>query len=102
MSLRYIAALAACSFICTCSSRGASPRRKEALYKGVDFKSFVHVAAIDPKMAKHVTEMLEANGIPSIVEGSVVYGVSVPPKMKAKAVGLLRADSAGKKYYIRF
>jgi hypothetical protein len=60
------------------------------------------MAAIDPAQADHVTKLLEANGIPNVVEGSVVYGVSIPPSMKDKALTILKADSDKQGYYIKF
>ena len=63
---------------------------------------FVSIAAIDPSCADHVRTVLERAGIESIIEGSVVYGVSVPPGEELRAVSLLRADSAAQQYWIQF
>jgi hypothetical protein len=67
-----------------------------------DYSKFVHVAVIDPKMADHVDQVLKRAGIQPIIDGSVVYGVSVPPGTESRATSLLRADSASQKYWIRF
>ena len=77
-------------------------RRPAAQAATPDYSKFVHVAAIDPKMADHVGQVLERAGIQSIIEGSVAYGVSVPPGSESRAASLLRADSAARKYWIQF
>lgn len=87
--------LAASVFLCACSSKTATPGRG-------DPRSFVGIAAIDPAKAEHVTRLLESNGIPSVVEGSVVYGVAIPPSMKDKAITILKADSDKQGYYVKF
>jgi hypothetical protein len=79
----------------------AVSKRKSDLYANQDSK-YVGVAAIDPKWAQHVQTLLERNGIPNIVEGSVAYGVSVPPDKKERAVELLQADVARHGYWARF
>ena len=91
-----------CLSMSACTSITTTQDNREALYKGVDYESFVHVAAIDPKRSEHVTALLEANGIPNVIEGSVVYGVSVPPAKKQEAIAVLKADSEKEKYYIKF
>ena len=67
-----------------------------------DYSKFVHVAAIDPKMADHVGRVLQRAGIQSIIEGSVAYGVSVPLGSESRATSLLRTDSAARKYWVQF
>lgn len=68
----------------------------------VDYDKFVPIAAIDPATADHVSQFLEQNGIETIIEGSVVYGVSVAPDQESRARSLLQADSAAGKYWIQF
>ena len=63
---------------------------------------FVPIAAIDPSYTDRVGRLLEMNGIESIIEGSVVYGVSVPAHQQALALSLLRADAAVKGYWTKF
>ena len=67
----------------------------------VDYEKFVPIAAIDPASADHVSKLLERNGIETIIEGSVVYGVSVAPDHELRARSLLRTDSAAGKYWIQ-
>jgi hypothetical protein len=95
-------ALAVILSICSCASQTATHDNSAELYKGVDYKTFVVVAAVDPAKSDHVTKLLHANGIPNVVEGSVVYGVSVPPSKKDKAIAVLKADSRKHAYYIKF
>ena len=63
------------------------------LYKNADYGKFVGVGAISPDRAGHVQSVLEANGIPNIIEGSVVYGISVPPGDATKAATIVRQDA---------
>jgi hypothetical protein len=69
----------------------------------LDYDKFVQIAVIgDPSYAGRVSSVLGRNGIEAIIEGSVVYGVSVPPGTELQAIQLLRADSAAQKYWIQF
>ena len=79
-----------------------SQNREELYDGGVDYDSFVPVAGIDPAEAGRVSSLLDQVGIPNIVEGSVIYGVSVPLELKAKAVAVLKADSKSAGYHITF
>ena len=74
--------------------------RQVARDRNIDYGSFVSVGGIDPAKSEHVIALLDSNGIPNIVEGSVVYGVSVEPSMKRKAIALLTADSKVKGYHL--
>ena len=67
-----------------------------------DFASYVSIAAINPKAADRVIALLDANGIPNIVEGSVIYGVSVRPSQFGQALALLKADAAKHGYHAVF
>ncbi len=60
----------------------------------VDYARYVSVGGIDPQAAQRVISLLDEHGIPSIVEGSMVYGVSVPPAHAEQALALLKADAA--------
>ncbi len=102
MRILPIVAVGVCLSLGTCTAPNTSLGNRVTLYEGVDYRSFVSVAAIDPAKAKHVTTLLDTNGVPNLVEGSVVYGVSVPPAMKEKAIALLKADSQRKNTFIRF
>jgi hypothetical protein len=65
-------------------------------------KSFVSIAVVDQKMADHITAVLKDAGISAIVDGSAVYGVSVPGETKEAAIEVLKKDSARLKYWIQF
>ncbi|MGD0899574.1 MAG: hypothetical protein ABR915_17225 [Thermoguttaceae bacterium] len=66
-----------------------------------DYARYVHVGVIDPKQAGSVGKLLEDHGIPNIIEGSVAYGVSVPPEKKEGALELLKADAAKRNYWFK-
>lgn len=91
--------LALSGFVCGCTSG-----LQRAEMAAIDYESFVHVAAInaDTKNATHVEAVLKENGIPCTIEGSVAYGVSVPPRQKEAATRILRADAKKRGYWIAF
>lgn len=64
--------------------------------------NLVPIAVVDPKMASHVLSILDAAGIPSEVDGSAVFGVSVPAAKRDAAVAVLKDDSTKLKYWIQF
>ena len=66
-----------------------------------NFDNFVGIATIDPSYHARVRRLLEGNGIKTIIEGSVVYGVSVPPQHQKVALSLLRNDAAARGYWIQ-
>ncbi len=45
-----------------------------------DWKGIAGVSATDRISQIHITNLLLAHGIQSMMDGSVVYGVSVPPE----------------------
>jgi RNA polymerase sigma factor (sigma-70 family) len=67
-----------------------------------DEEKYVAIAAIDPQWAQQVRQLLEDAGIPSLVEGSVAYHVSVPPGKKAQALQLLKGHAAKHGYWAKF
>jgi len=95
--------LAMFTFSCNNQSEEDSSSEKiKSLYNNVDYESFVGVAAINPSESERISNLLHQNEIPNIIEGSVVYGISVPPNLKVKAIKLLKKDAESKKYYIKF
>lgn len=50
----------------------------------------------------HITNLLLSHDIQSTMEGSMVYGISVPPSKAEQASRLLRADARKLGYYISF
>ena len=86
--------------VCGCTRESQRPQSNVT----IDYESFIHVAAInaDMKGATHVETVLKDNGIPSTIEGSVAYGVSVPSNQKEKATRILKADSKKLGYWIKF
>jgi hypothetical protein len=63
-----------------------------------DYDTFVSLGVIDPEWAGRVTRLLDQNGIPNVVEGSVMYGVSVAPADAERALGILAADVQQNQY----
>jgi hypothetical protein len=84
--------------ICSCGQQSHIPS------SSIDYTKFVSIAGIngDPKLVKHVEGVLHAVGITAIIEGSVVYGISVPPDRRPEAIEVLRKDAAQHKYWIEF
>ncbi|MDB4657433.1 hypothetical protein OAE56_01615 [Verrucomicrobiales bacterium] len=84
----------------SCGNQSAREEQENQVMsdKKIDYGSFVSVGGIDPAMAGHVVALLDANGIPNLVEGSVVYGVSVGPSDREKAIALLQIDSKKEEY----
>jgi hypothetical protein len=80
----------------------ALSQRADEQSKQVLADKFVPIAVIEPKMAEHVQSLLEGNRIPTVIEGSLVYGVSVPPARKDRAIRVLRADAANHGYWVKF
>ena len=71
------------------------------IYDGVDYSTFVNVGAVDPKQATHVASLLDSHRIPNIVEGSVVYGISVPPDKAKNAATILSRDAESFGYWFQ-
>jgi hypothetical protein len=85
-----VAVIAACAGSCTRSAT-------------FDDSELVPVAAIKEADSSQVEAALEQAGIAATVdEGPVVYGISVAPSDKSKALSVLRADSASRQYWIQF
>jgi hypothetical protein len=58
------------------------------------------VGGTDRVAQMHVEGLLKRNGIDSLIEGSLLYGVAVPPRDAARARELLRRDVRERPYYI--
>jgi hypothetical protein len=61
----------------------------------------VEVATIEFDAIDRVNALLEEHGIKSFIEGSIVYGVSVPSDQKSRALSLIRADAADRRYWVQ-
>ena len=46
----------------------------------------------------HVHNLLRSKGIPSVIEGSVIYGIAVPPSQSDEALRILRNDPQNRGY----
>jgi len=92
----------AMALLCSCSHQRASSGVDPL--SGVAYSQFVGIAGIggDLQLVSRLAQMFQKAGITAIVEGSVVYGISVAPANKAHAIELLREDAAAHKYWIQF
>ena len=76
---------------------------KEPITLQVGNQTFVGIGVVggtDTNAQSHITAALKEQGIDSIMEGSVVYGIWVPKQKADKAEQILRRDSESKKYWI--
>ena len=76
-------------------------RSSVTLYADQDHEKYVCIAAIDPAWAEHVHKLLDNSDIPNLVEGSIAYGVSVPPPKKDEALRILKEDVEKQGYWAR-
>jgi hypothetical protein len=67
-----------------------------------DWKGIACVGGTDRISQIHITNLLLSHDIQSAMEGSVVYGISVPPDKAEQASQLLRADARKNGYYVSF
>jgi len=67
-----------------------------------DWKWIASISGNDKISEIHVTNLLLSHGIKSVVEGSVLYGISVPPANAEQASQLLRTDARKLGYGVWF
>jgi hypothetical protein len=67
-----------------------------------DWKGIAGVSGTDKITQIHIANLLLPHDIESIMEGSVVYGISVPPAQADQASRILRTDAQKLGYYILF
>ena len=60
------------------------------------------ISAIDRITDIHIRNLLRSNGISSTSEGSVIYGIEVPPGQTNEAIRILKSDAQLRGYQIRF
>ena len=76
---------------------------KEQTAIQVGNKTFIGIGVVsgtDTNAHAHITAALKDQGIESMMEGSVVYGIWVPKENVDAAVRILQRDSESKKYWI--
>ena len=86
-----------------CRSAEDSSAGPPALTASQEAQKWVSVATVsgsDWITITHVTSLLEKEGIAAFAEGSVLYGVCVPPGDYEEAWEVLRKDSAERGYWI--
>ena len=59
-----------------------------------------HIGCLDRMTNDHICALLRSHGIDPLIEGSVVYGVSVAAEDAERAVGILRKDLNTRRYWI--
>ncbi len=66
-------------------------------------EEYVQVAVVGGplEVEERVASVLEENGIPCRAAGSVVYGIWVKEKERARAIQILRIDSGKHGYWVR-
>ena len=67
-----------------------------------DWKGIVGVSGTDRITQIHIGNLLLSHDIESVMEGSRIYRVSVPPAKAEQATKLLRADAPKGGYYVWF
>ena len=69
------------------------------IYDGVDYDSFEAVGGISHEQSGHVMKLLHSHRIPNIIEGSKIYGISVPTEHVDRAIKLVSDDAAKNGYW---
>lgn len=67
-----------------------------------NWKSIALVSGGDRITQIHITNLLLSHNIESVMEGSMVYDVSVPPSKAEQATKLLRTDAPKSGYFVSF
>ena len=67
-----------------------------------DWKGIAGVSGMDKITQIHVRNLLLSYDIESLMEGSLICGISVPPNKAEQAIKLLRADAPKGGYYVWF
>jgi hypothetical protein len=87
--------------ICVITTSCANSKETISTNEPIDDWSFVAtVGGVDRITHTHVQSLLKRYGIECLIEGSVVYGISVPEKKYAQAVKLLKQDLKKRHYNI--
>lgn len=67
-----------------------------------DWKNIANISGTDRISDIHIGNLLESNDIDCVIEGSLLYGISVPPGKVEQATKLLRTDARKVGYYVWF
>ena len=65
-----------------------------------DWTFIATVGGVDGITHTHLEQLLNGHHIESLIEGSIVYGVSVPTDKKAEAIKLIKDDLRERRYDI--
>lgn len=96
--------LSAFAFGGACENPASAPAKQPAVPRA-DYESWVSIGVVggtDTKTQNRVRRILNASAIDCLIEGSVVYGVRVPPENRDRATTILKADAAENGYWIEF
>ena len=67
-----------------------------------DWTGIAGISSNDVMSCIHITNFLGSNDIDSLIEGSLIYGISVPSAKASAAKDLLRADALMQGYRVQF
>ena len=73
-----------------------------AYYKSIEWKVVADVMGYDRITQIHVGNLLALQDIECNIEGSVIYGLSVPKQKAETAIAILREDARKRGYWISF
>src|SRR5262245_57959315 len=80
-----------------CVKTAPVPRDRSMSWSGI-----AAISGNDRISLIHITNLFRSYDIESIIEGSVLYGVSVPQSRTAEALKILRTDAQRHGYYVWF
>ncbi len=67
-----------------------------------DWKCVASISGMDKISEIHINNLLQSHGIKSVIEGSLAYGISVPPARAELASQVLRTNAAKLGYMVWF
>jgi hypothetical protein len=73
-----------------------------AYYKSIEWKVVADVMGYDRITHIHVGNLLASKDIECNIEGSMIYGISVPKQKAETAIRILREDAGKRGYWINF
>jgi hypothetical protein len=83
-----------------CVSCDSNKKNDKETPTEVQWSAIGTIGGLDRITEEHITALLNLHGIDSAIEGSIVYGVSVPVGDEARALKILREDAEKRHYWI--
>lgn len=65
-------------------------------------KDYIIIGSVAPNDSAKVDKVLRVHGITPIIEGSVIYGISVPAAERVRAIEILKTDGIHNHYNLDF